>query len=1112
MKDKIGKMSLGVKMICWLLLGSLKPELKVDLKTTVNFSQNWKVSQTEQLVNIVNTEIRFFSSTTTRGLEDCIIKNAVRICPGTINLSTTGKIRNKYQRTRNGNGTNRQNVTIIHWNMGAKIWTRKMLEIEAIILQYTPDIYIISEANLPRSLSEDERRIAGYNILTPPIPDNHNLYRLVVLVKDGMDVKVINELSDENLSALWLKTGTRGRRPMIIGAMYREFRYIHQKIQTESGTDREQMQRWNQMIEKWKIAARMGDVTVIGDINLDFARWGNPDTRIEKLVEKVKLEVETLNFNQIVESFTRSWNSQPDSLLDHIWMNSPSRLIYYRNVVRTFSDHNVLIVSYRTKDKNQDKHDIVQRDRRKYDPQKYSEKIANIDWEDFFDSTDIEKINSMFEEKLLNVLNQEAPIKISQKRKLHRNWISADVKTEMRYRDCLRQTARRSGSQDDWDCYKTSRNKCVKLLAASKKEHYNKIYEKIQTEKDTRSLYNLTYELMDKKRGTTPQALVSEGRLIRKPRLMANLLVNFYENKVKNLINKIPTTNRDPHRFIDMAMRTWEKRTTRPDFHFREISLSETLDLISKMSKSGAMGHDNIDGQGIKDAKIHLVRQIRHLVNTSLITGRFARKWKFAKISPRLKSQDLDKCSVNSYRPVAILSVTSKIIERAAQIQLLKYLESTEQLNASNHAYRQIFSTTMTLMEILDDIYEGAEQRRMTSLMAVDQTAAFDTVDHHLLVEKLRKYGLGTSACEWIDDYLKSRTQYVVLGRAASDMKTVRHGVPQGSVIGPLLYAIYVNDLSETVKRTDCTDPSHSDRQNLFGRQCRECGILTSYADDSTYTCSSRIRQRNQVNIERALEEIQKYLTDNKLFLNLPKTQIMEIMTHQKRGKTNGLPPSLEVTTDTGANKIILDKQHTRILGSNIQKNMFWKSHVESGNKALFPQVRRTLGMLRHLGDLIPKSCRRNLASGLVISKLSYLMPLWGTAAESHIRKAQILLNAAARWVTGLHKSTRIRTLMTSANWFTIKEQIQIAILIQTWKLVHWKKPPRMLEHMLVNQDLQIETSRPRLIFSSECYRWKGAELWNNLDTDLRKIKSLGKFKVMIKRRILENREQEPPD
>ena len=225
------------------------------------------------------------------------------------NLSNTlsNKVRNKLQRSKNGNGTMRQNVSIIHWNLEAKMWPRKKLEIEAVILQYVPDIFVISEVNLLKTLSDEERMISGYRILTPEITGNQNLFRLVVLVKETIDVKVIEELNDNRLSAMWLKVGARGRRPMIIGAIYREFRYIHLNLSDDSASEQQQLSRWNMIIEKWKAAARMGDVTVIGDLNIDFRKWGSPDPRVEKLVDRVKLEVETLGFLQMVEGMTRSW-------------------------------------------------------------------------------------------------------------------------------------------------------------------------------------------------------------------------------------------------------------------------------------------------------------------------------------------------------------------------------------------------------------------------------------------------------------------------------------------------------------------------------------------------------------------------------------------------------------------------------------------------------------------------------------------------------------------------------------------------------------------------------------------------------------------------------------
>ena len=181
----------------------------------------------------------------------------------------------------------------------------------------------------------------------------------------------------------------------------------------------------------------------------------------------------------------------------------------------------------------------------------------------------------------------------------------------------------------------------------------------------------------------------------------------------------------------------------------------------------------------------------------------------------------------------------------------------------------------------------------ITSMMTLDQMAALDTVSHQLLIEKLQRYRIGPSAIDWIRDYLRSRTQYVVIGRTNSTMKAVKCGVPQGSVIGPLLYAIFMNEMTEVVTRQNCPNVEHRDRRQLFGTNCRECGFLTLYADDSILVTGSRRRDQNQENIKRCLDEIQDYLNDNKLVLNLPKTSLTEIMITQKRVKTTGVPPTL---------------------------------------------------------------------------------------------------------------------------------------------------------------------------------------------------------------------------
>ena len=295
------------------------------------------------------------------------------------------------------------------------------------------------------------------------------------------------------------------------------------------------------------------------------------------------------------------------------------------------------------------------------------------------------------------------------------------------------------------------------------------------------------------------------------------------------------------------------------------MTLEETKGLVTSLAESTAMGHDLIDSIAIKLAAPLLIRPIQHLINTSLMKGKFSRKWKFSRLTPRLKNKELNRTLTSSYRPVAVLTTSSKLVERAAQQQLLNFLEQTNQLNKSNHAYRRNMSTTTTLIEILDELYQGVEDKDITSLMALDQSAAFDCVCPKILIDKMRLYNIGDDALNWVQDYLTGRTEYVILGGAQSKMHSVTRGVPQGSVIRPLLYALYTNKITEVVKSPGCQDPSHLDNRQLFGKQCKICGILSIYADDSTLAVNNSNRARNQLLLSRNLDELRMFTVHARL-------------------------------------------------------------------------------------------------------------------------------------------------------------------------------------------------------------------------------------------------------
>ena len=174
-------------------------------------------------------------------------------------------------------------------------------------------------------------------------------------------------------------------------------------------------------------------------------------------------------------------------------------LIFIKNLVRSYSDHNLILVSFRTKNKIENKHNFFRRERRNFDVNKYRSDIDNIEWKPFYESEDLDYINNFFVTNVLKILDLAAPLKLFQKRKNYRNWLSDEVKSSMEIRDSLREKARVTGCQEDWVIYRQARNQCIKKLKECKKDYFETLFKKVENEKTMKKNYNLAGELMGKK-------------------------------------------------------------------------------------------------------------------------------------------------------------------------------------------------------------------------------------------------------------------------------------------------------------------------------------------------------------------------------------------------------------------------------------------------------------------------------------------------------------------------------------------------------------------------------------------------------------------------------------
>ena len=221
---------------------------------------------------------------------------------------------------------------------------------------------------------------------------------------------------------------------------------------------------------------------------------------------------------------------------------------------------------------------------------------------------------------------------------------------------------------------------------------------------------------------------------------------------------------------------------------------------------------------------------------------------------------------------------------------------------------------------------------------------------------------------------------------------------------------------------------------------------------------------------------------------------------NQTKGRT-----TLTVTLDTGEVKTIVAEKYTRILGCNLLHNLTWQSHLQSGKKPLLGDLRRKLGTLKYLSHQMPHKCRKILAEGIIWSKVTYLIEVWGGAPLRYLKKLQVILNNTARFVTGDGRRTAKSTLLEKCKWLSIEETITLYTGVRMWNVLRRRIPKNLTSKIVLNEDSSVSTTPARLITTSRSFRWHGTELWNNLSTELRENLSLPSFKRNLRKWIIEN-------
>lgn len=636
-------------------------------------------------------------------------------------------------------------------------------------------------------------------------------------------------------------------------------------------------------------------------------------------------------------------------------------------------------------------------------------------------------------------------------------WFDSEYRTLRTERRRAETKWRRTRSEDDRAAYKKLCDEASILALEKKKQHFSKTIN--NSNGNPRTLYAMVNKELDRKQSKKLPDYTDDLDEL------ATTFNDFFVNKIDKI-----RENMDNFELPD-------EETQDPDLNLLSEFEPTTLDEITEIIKDSGIKcspADLLPQKLYKDNICTLLPMIVELVNLSLKTGNVDGV-KLADIIPLLKDDSLDPNILKNFRPVSNLTFLGKIIERVVLKRLNDHLSRNNLNCPEQSAYKVNNSTETLLIKISNDILIAADERSATVVMLLDLSAAFDTVDHQLLLRILKtEIGLRGNVLAWFRSFLMGRSQRIRLGKVTSDIIVIKFGVPQGSVLGPVLFNLYIRSIYKCVRKLGFS---------IFG-----------YADDHQILKSFKPRSQSTVlSLEnQCFSATKKWMSKYFLQMNDSKTQIIVF---GPSGVLNEVHINgINITSGTTIRFVSTVKN----LGIQMDCRLTFEKQIIDLKRKCF----RTLRNIRKIRFLLSTDQIKVIVNSLVVSCLDYCNGLYFGVGEKLLNQLQLIQNAAAKAVTGKYKYDHLENDLKDLHWLEIRKRIAFKIALLAYKAVNGHAPQYlqdMFQYCHHGHSLQLMVPAARSKYGARSFSVIGPTVFNNLPPDISSAKNTNIFKGMLK-------------